>query len=37
MHDALIDFVAVAIVFVAAAMGIVAIAFGPAVAWLLGG
>jgi hypothetical protein len=29
--------VAVAMIIVAAAMGIVAIAFGPAVAWILGG
>ena len=37
MHDGLIVLVAVAMISVAAAMGIVAIAFGPAVAWILGG
>jgi hypothetical protein len=37
MGDALINFVAVAVVIIAAAVGIIAVAFGPAVAWILGG
>jgi hypothetical protein len=37
VHDGLIVLVAVAMIIAAAAMGIVAIAFGPAVAWILGG
>ena len=37
MDDALINFAAVAVIIIAAAAGIVAVAFGPAVAWMLGG
>jgi hypothetical protein len=37
MDDALTEFVAVAVVIIAVVVGIAAVAFGPAVAWMLGG